>query len=158
MADVFTREKRSEIMSRIRSRGTAPELRLYALIREILGPRWRVHLNVRGLPGQPDAMIPRLRLIIFADGCFYHNCPRHGHHPKSNRSYWDPKLVRNVRRDAANRRKLRMLGYSVWRFWEHDFKNPTIARTFRLLERRLDRILANRQGGKVTRPLPLRAR
>src|ERR1035441_964074 len=94
MADIFDVRKRSEIMSRIRSFGTTPERRLYALVRETLGPRWRIDLNTRTLPGQPDVFIPSLRLVLFADGCFYHGCPRHGHQPKSNQEYWLPKLAR----------------------------------------------------------------
>lgn len=137
MADVFSKQKRSAIMSRIRSSGTSPELRLHAMVREILGHRRRVDLNVTRLPGQPDILIPSLRLAIFADGCFYHNCPVHGHQPKSNETYWTPKLARTTRRDKANRRKLRSLGYAVWRFWEHDFKGRDVERTYRSLRIRL---------------------
>jgi DNA mismatch endonuclease (patch repair protein) len=113
MADVFTPEKRSEIMSRIRSSGTTPEARLCAAVREALGGRWRIDMNVRTLPGQPDVVVPGLRLAIFADGCFYHGCPEHGHVPKSNVGYWLPKLVRNRRRDRASRRALRRMGFAV---------------------------------------------
>jgi DNA mismatch endonuclease (patch repair protein) len=92
MADVFTPEQRSEIMSRIRSSGTTPEARLCASVREALGGRWRIDRNVRTLPGQPDVVVAGLHLAIFADGCFYHGCPEHGHMPKSNVDYWLPKL------------------------------------------------------------------
>lgn len=143
MADIFTPEKRSEIQSRIRSSGTKPEDVLYAAIRSILGPRWRIDRNVTELPGQPDILIPSLRLVIFADGCFYHCCPKHGRRPKTNGRYWWPKLKRNVLRDAANRRRLRALGYSVWRFWEHDLKGRAMARTYCRLERRLQKRAAN---------------
>jgi DNA mismatch endonuclease (patch repair protein) len=129
MADVFTPEKRSQIMARIRSSGTSPETSLCTLVRESLGGRWRIDKNVRTLPGQPDVVIPSLRLAIFADGCFYHGCPEHGHTPKSNVDYWLPKLVRNSRRDRANRRALRRMGFAVWRFWEHELKGRRIART-----------------------------
>ena len=93
MADIFNVAKRGEIMSQIRSAGTIPEKRLYVLVREALGFRWRIDLNARALPGQPDLFVPSLRLVLFADGCFYHSCPRHGHQPKSNRKYWLPKQV-----------------------------------------------------------------
>jgi DNA mismatch endonuclease, patch repair protein len=137
MADVFTPEKRSEIMSRIRSTGTTPEARLWTMVREALGGRWRIDKNVRSLPGQPDVVVPSLRLAIFADGCFYHGCPEHGHVPKSNVDYWLPKLVRNRRRDGANRRALRKLGFAVWRLWEHELKGRRIARTQLTLTRKL---------------------
>jgi len=92
MADVFPPEQRSEIMSRIRSSGTTLEARLCASVREALGGRWRIDRNVRTLPGQPDVVVAGLHLAIFADGCFYHGCPEHGHMPKSNVDYWLPKL------------------------------------------------------------------
>ena len=63
MADGFTPEKRSEIMSRIRSTGTTPEARLWTLVREALGGRWRIDKNVRTLAWQPDVLIPSLRLV-----------------------------------------------------------------------------------------------
>lgn len=138
MADIFSNDKRSAIMSRIRCAGTAPERRLYAMVREIVGPRRRVQQNVTTLPGRPDIVIPSSRLIIFADGCFYHSCPAHGHEPKSNQEYWTPKLARNVRHAASSRRKLRAMGYSVWRVWEHDLKGAAnIARTFNRLRNML---------------------
>ena len=137
MADVFTREKRSEIMSRIRSSGTTPEAGLCASVREALGGRWRINMNVRTQPGQPDVLVPGLRLAIFGDGCFYHGCPEQGHVPKSNLDYWQPKLERNRRRDRANRRELRKMGFAVWTFWEHELKGKRIARTQLTLKRKL---------------------
>lgn len=137
MTDIFSRAKRSAIMSRIRSTGTSPEVGLFALVRDTLGHRWRVLRNVRSLPGQPDVFIPELRLVIFADGCFYHGCPIHGHTPKSNPKYWRPKLRRNKTRDGANRRALRRMGIGVWRFWEHDLKGTKLKRTRKTLTSRL---------------------
>lgn len=126
--DIFTIKKRSEIMSRIRSAGTSPENRLYLMLRQSLGLRRRIDRNVRDLPGQPDFLIPSLRLAIFADGCFYHCCPRHGHTPKSNTHYWVPKLARNRKRDAASRKALRAMGFTVFRAWEHDLKPKRLER------------------------------
>lgn len=136
MTDVFSKKKRSEIMSRIRSSGTNPEERLYRIVRQILGHRWGIQRNVTALPGQPDVYIPSLRLAIFADGCFYHGCPQHGHNPKSNRAYWVPKLIRNLQRDSSNRRKLRGGQIFVWKFWEHELKGQELWRTYERLERR----------------------
>jgi len=137
MADVFTPEKRSEIMSRIRSSGTNPESRLCAALREALGRRWRIDTNGRTLPGQPDMVVPGLRLAIFADRRFDHGCPMHGHVPKSNAGYWLPKLVRSRRRDRASRRDLRRMGFAVWRLWEHELGGRRMARMRLALARRL---------------------
>lgn len=137
MADMFSSTERSELMRRIRSSGTKIEVRLHELVRAALGPRWRIDQNARDLPGVPDILVPSLRLAIFADGCFYHSCPTHGRPPKSNRGYWVPKLARNVRRDRRSRRALRVLGYAVWRFWEHDLTGRAVAKTLLALEHRL---------------------
>lgn len=137
VTDVFSRKKRSEVMSRIRSRGTALEEILYGLVRSSLDGRWRIDRNVKSLPGCPDIVIPRLHLAVFADGCFYHGCCRHGHIPKSNRGYWLPKLARNCARDRSNRRKLRGMGYSVWAVWEHALEGRRLVKTAASLHRRL---------------------
>jgi DNA mismatch endonuclease (patch repair protein) len=138
MADIFSRAHRSRIMARIRSSDTKPEGRLSNLIRVALGGRVKLLQNVRNLPGQPDFYIPSLRLIIFADGCFYHGCPAHGHLPKSNRAYWRPKLKRNLNRDRRVSRTLRRLGYGVWRIWECALKGRKADKTFTKLKKRLD--------------------
>jgi DNA mismatch endonuclease, patch repair protein len=105
-------------------------------------------MNVRTLPGQPDVVVPGLRLAIFADGCFYHGCPEHGHVPKSNVDYWFPKLTRNQRRDRANRRALRRMGFAVWRLWEHELKGRRMARTQMALARRLKSRLGQHRSRK----------
>lgn len=137
MPDIFTAEKRSQIMSRIKASGTVPERQLYDLVRLVLGRRWRIDSNVQNLPGRPDIVIRSLSLVIFMDGCFYHSCPVHGHIPKSNKAYWSPKLGRTTQRDKSNRRRLRSRGYAVWRFWEHDLKPASIDRTHNNLSKRL---------------------
>jgi DNA mismatch endonuclease (patch repair protein) len=139
MTDVFDRAKRSQVMSRIRSKGTSLEETLYRLIRQSLGSRWRIDRNVQSLPGQPDVVIPFLRIVVFAHGCFYHCCVRHGHLPKSNTEYWAPKLESNCRRDRRSRRRLRALGFSVWTIWEHDLEGRRLQRTCLIIGRRLEK-------------------
>jgi DNA mismatch endonuclease (patch repair protein) len=101
MADKHTPEQRSANMARIRSSGTTPEQRLYLAVRDALGYRWRIDRNIRALPGCPDVVIPSLRLVIFADGCFFHGCPKHYRAPLSNTEYWVPKIAGNIARDKA---------------------------------------------------------
>jgi DNA mismatch endonuclease, patch repair protein len=149
MADVFRAEKRSEIMSRIKSKGTRVEETLYSLVRHLLGPGRRVERNVVSLPGRPDIVVRSLRLAIFADGCFYHCCPRHGHKPKSNLGYWLPKLARNSLRDRTSRQRLRRLGYSVWAIWEHALEGGRLQHTRVIIQRRLRRIEALKRNEKL---------
>ena len=137
MADIYSREKRSDIMSRIRSKGTKPEARLLGLVHQAIGKKRKIIENDPRLPGKPDITVPSLHLAIFCDGCFYHVCPRHGHIPKTNQRYWRAKLETNIRRDRANRARLRRMGYAVWRFWEHDLKPARIENTYAVLKRRL---------------------
>lgn len=149
MPDVFDPQKRSQIMSRIRSTGTTPEVLLYQIVRLSLGHRWRIRRNVRDLPGQPDIFVPTLSLVVFADGCFFHRCPEHGRIPETNRSYWGPKLAGNVRRDIQNDEKLRSLGYSVWRYWEHDFRGKNLSATRKKIADRLNqRVTDWKNGGR----------
>ena len=137
MADVFDAAKRSEVMSRIRGSGTSIERRLFAIVRETLGPRRRMVRNAKSLPGKPDVFVPALSLALFADGCFFHQCPDHGRVPKSNADYWEPKLVANARRDTRHNRELRAQGISVWRFWEHHLEGARLKDTTLSLARRL---------------------
>ena len=140
MTDIFARDKRSEIMSHIRSRGTRPEQLLFELVRSMVPPNLALVRNAKTEPGCPDVLIPSLRLAIFCHGCFFHSCPIHGHLPMSNQEYWRQKLQRNVRRDRSNARKLRKRGYSVLTFWEHDLKVSQMTKT----SKRLGRAIAQR--------------
>jgi DNA mismatch endonuclease (patch repair protein) len=117
MADVFSKAKRSLVMSAIRSQGNRDtEVKLASIFKMsgIIG--WRRNIP---LPGKPDFVFQRERLAIFVDGCFWHGCPLHGRNPDSNRAYWLPKLARNRARDLAVTRELRRRGWRVLRLWEH---------------------------------------
>jgi len=121
MADVFSKEKRSEVMSRIGSKNTKPELAFRKALHR-LGYRFRVH--VTALPGKPDIVLPKYYTAIQVRGCFWHshNCID-GHLPKSNKGYWKPKLQRNKSRDRRNDQALRKLGWRVVRVWECQLRN-----------------------------------
>jgi len=130
--DIFSVNRRSEIMAAIRSSGTKPERLVLELtrrlVRQELGRSTRILANATFVPGTPDVYVPSLRLALFVDGCFFHGCPIHGHIPKSNKRYWTRKLIRNVRRDDRVRRNLRRNGLSVWRFWEHELRRTVVER------------------------------
>lgn len=116
MPDVFTSEFRSAIMARVRSKGNAStEQRVVRLLRAHGLTGWR-----RGtkLPGSPDFVWRRERVVLFVDGCFWHGCPEHGEIPVSRVAYWSAKLTRNAKRDRAVSRTLRGMGWIVLRVWE----------------------------------------
>lgn len=110
--------KRSRTMAAIRGKNNrATELRLrMALVRAgIRG--WET--NVEELPGKPDFFFRKKRVAVFVDGCFWHGCPKCGHYPKTRRSFWKTKILRNKERDKKNRQKLRREGIRVVSIWEH---------------------------------------
>ncbi|NVM23811.1 MAG: very short patch repair endonuclease [Desulfobacterales bacterium] len=114
--DTVTKEKRSWIMSRIRSNNTKPELVLRRSFYH-RGLRYRIHYD--NLPGKPDIVFPKQRLAVFVDGCFWHGCPECYQPPKSNRKFWKDKVRMNRKRDRKQTRQLKRLGWTVLRFWEH---------------------------------------
>jgi DNA mismatch endonuclease, patch repair protein len=121
----ITTVQRGQLMSRIKSCNTGPERQLRSLLRQFGPPRLRIRYNEGTLPGKPDAYIPRWKLAIFVDGCFFHVCPKHGHIPKSNRNYWTKKLAGNQSRDNRRSKELRRLGLTVMRFWEHELHSTS---------------------------------
>ena len=122
MPDVFTKAKRSAVMSRIRGHGNKDtEIALAMLFRRHRITGWRRHQNIFG---KPDFLFRRQRLAVFVDGCFWHGCPRCYRRPKSNRKFWDSKLARNRKRDRKVSRELRRLGWRVIRIWGHSVEFP----------------------------------
>jgi DNA mismatch endonuclease (patch repair protein) len=139
MPDVFTPEKRSQVMSRIRGKGNRDtELVLCAILRANKITGWRRHLR---LFGRPDFTFRKHRLVIFVDGCFWHLCPKCANIPKNNRKFWVKKLAQNQERDRAVNRELRSKGWMVIRFWEHELTKPTA------VVRRLFRSIPELKGG-----------
>lgn len=122
MPDVFTKAKRSEVMSRIRGRGNkATELRLMAIFRQFGITGWRRHQPVFG---KPDFVFRQQRVAVFVDGCFWHGCAKHSNMPVNNRAFWMKKLTGNQIRDRLVTRTLRKGGWRVVRVWEHDLRKP----------------------------------
>jgi DNA mismatch endonuclease, patch repair protein len=118
MGDVFTPEKRSAVMSRIRARGNRDtELRLIALFRQRRITGWRRNARVFG---KPDFVFPRDKLAVFVDGCFWHRhqgC-KFAYTPKSRLEFWRRKFDNNVARDKVVTDTLRQHGWKIMRIWE----------------------------------------
>lgn len=124
MADKFSKETRSKIMSSIHGKNTKPEV----IIRKILwsgGERYRIH-NI-AVFGKPDITIMKRKLVIFIDGCFWHGCEKCYKEPKSNISFWRKKIITNKNRRIEVRKELKSSGWNVLEFWEHEInKNPNL--------------------------------
>ncbi|MEY3896883.1 MAG: mismatch endonuclease Vsr [Verrucomicrobiota bacterium] len=127
MADVFTPEKRSEVMSRIRGRDTKPELALRSMLHR-LGYRFTVNgPKNKSLPGKPDIVLPKYRTVIFVHGCFWHgheHCPEF-RIPRSRTDWWDAKISGNRARDARNEKALLKMGWHVLTIWECALKTAS---------------------------------
>ena len=123
MADVFSKEKRSWIMGRVKGANTKPEM---VVRRWLHAHGYRFRLHRADLPGKPDIVLAKYRTVVFVHGCFWHGHPGCGHAdlPASNREYWEKKIGRNVVRDRERRRELRKLGWRVVTIWECSTRDP----------------------------------
>lgn len=135
---------RSRVMRAIRSRGNrSTEVRLrYALVGAGLSG-WRMH--PADIPGTPDFVFDRERVVVFVDGCFWHGCPSCRSAPKTNRAFWRAKFARNTQRDQHTINTLRSSGFSVLRLWEHELKVDTRACVRRIRQRLAQRLGSKRQ-------------
>jgi DNA mismatch endonuclease (patch repair protein) len=115
--DRLTSAQRSHVMRRVKSKNTTPELIVRRLLHSC-GYRFRLHLA--GIPGTPDLVFASRKKIVLVHGCFWHShkgCP-HFRRPKSNLSFWAPKLKRNIARDIRVIRALKKLGWKTKIVWE----------------------------------------
>lgn len=131
MPDIFTKEKRSIIMSKIRGKDTKPELTIRKLL---FSHGYRYRLHVGDLPGSPDIVFTKKKKVIFINGCFWHghNCKR-ATLPSTNKEVWELKIKKNVTRDINNYAALIKLGWRYLVVWQCEIKKSNIE----LLEGRL---------------------
>ena len=126
MTDVFTPEKRSAVMRRVKGRDTAPEWKVRRMLRAA-GIGYR--LGGCGLPGRPDVVMKGRKVVVFVHGCFWHghDCPRGARKPRSNADYWAAKIARNRARDARVEAELTAAGWRVLTVWECRLREPDFA-------------------------------
>jgi len=116
MADTVSKEKRSQIMSRIRGKWTKPEMFAHNYLKSA---KVRHKMHPKEIPGRPDVLFKDNNIALFIDGCFWHKCPTHYRLPKSNVSFWRKKIRDNVARDRRVTRELKKQGdYRPVRVWE----------------------------------------
>jgi DNA (cytosine-5)-methyltransferase 1 len=121
MSDIFEADKRSEIMSHVKNKGTEPELYIRKLLCELGYNRYR--LKTSQLKCSPDIVFPRLKKAIFINGCFWHghSCSR-GSLPKSNVNFWRDKINKNIIRDNTNYEELKKLEWDYLIIWQCEIK------------------------------------
>ncbi|MFW6383403.1 MAG: very short patch repair endonuclease [Nanoarchaeota archaeon] len=122
MGDVFSKAKRSELMSKIRSKNTKLEVNFR---KKVFAKGLRYRIYPKNIPGKPDMVFPKSKLAVFIDGCFWHKCPKCFKEPVSNKDYWIKKIQYNVDKDKRINQEIENMGWRVLRFWEHEIKkNP----------------------------------
>lgn len=119
MVDIFSKEKRSEIMSKVRSKETKIEIQLR---KELWKAGYRYRKNASGYFGKPDVLLKKHKTVIFVDSCFWHGCKKHLRLPSTNKKFWKEKIERNMERDKEVNKHYRKIGWRVIRIWEHQLK------------------------------------
>jgi DNA mismatch endonuclease, patch repair protein len=130
MSDIFSKEKRSEVMSKIRGKDTKLEIKVRKWL-HAQGIRYRK--NVRTIMGTPDIAIRKYKVCVFINGCFWHGhegCPAF-RLPKTHQDFWKAKIERNRQRDIEVHQQLRDEGWDVIVLWEcrlnEDFENAMVS-------------------------------
>jgi len=119
MADIFTKEKRSDVMSKIKGKNTSIEISFRRALWKAGLRGWRIHWGKYRI----DVAFVKKKIAIFIDGCFWHGCPGHYKKPKTGKSYWIPKIRANRKRDRKTTKALEAEGWGVVRIWEHEIKD-----------------------------------
>jgi DNA mismatch endonuclease, patch repair protein len=131
VTDFLSRETRSRVMARIRSRDTSPELALRRALHAAGVRGWRCH--AKQLPGKPDVAFTRWKVAVFVDGCFWHGHPGFFTPGKSG-PYWDAKIARTKERDAQANAALAALGWTVLRLWDFEIEQDIARSVVRVQE------------------------
>src|SRR3989344_4366639 len=117
--DKFTKKKRSDIMSKIRSRDTQVEKIIF---RELSKRGIYFQKYYKKAIGNPDIALPSKKKAIFIDGDFWHGYQFSKLKKRLPKKYWLAKIKNNIQRDRRNRAKLRKAGWKGLRIWEHEIK------------------------------------
>ena len=143
MPDKFSKEKRSNIMSRIASKETKLEIE----VRKFLFSKgFRYRKNVKSLPGAPDIVLGKYKTVIFLHGCFWHRheACRRSKLPETRSEFWEKKISANVSRDKRNINLLEKLGWNVLVVWQCEIRNRVER------EQRLAALVSQIRGGKAS--------
>ena len=145
--DVYSPEKRSAVMRRVKGRDTAPEMTVRRLLR-----RARIGYRLGGcrLPGRPDVVMKGRRVVLFVHGCFWHghDCPLF-RWPKAREAFWREKIGRNRERDGEVVAKLGLAGWRVLTIWECSIRGPGRIGADAVLPRAADWLGSTKGAGEI---------
>ena len=131
--DKLTKKKRSELMSKVRSKNSKAELIIF---RELRKRKIYFAKHVKKIIGTPDIVFRRKKVVVFIDSDFWHGHPERGTMPKTNTEYWSNKIKENKERQIKVNKELKKQGWKVVRLWEYDIK--------RNLEESIEKIISPR--------------
>lgn len=120
--DIFTPEKRSELMRNIPNKHTRPELLMRKTL-FALGLRYRLH--DKKLIGRPDIVFRKDRVVVFVDGDWWHGRNYEANHSRYTQ-YWQEKIKKNILRDEQVNRQLELDGWKVFRVWQKDLEKEPV--------------------------------
>ena len=132
MPERVSPEVRSRTMAAVKSKNTSSEIKARKAL-HAAGFRFRLHR--KDLPGKPDIVLPKYRVVVMVHGCLWHGhqCKRF-RWPVANAAYWRTKIERNMARDAANMEALVLADWTVKVVWDCQLKEG-IATLLRDLDR-----------------------
>ena len=117
MTDIFSKAKRSEIMSKVKNKDSKIEI---AFRKALWKKGFRYRKNVGAYFGKPDLVLKKYKTVIFVDSCFWHGCRKHCVLPASNKKFWEKKIERTKQRDKEVSKYYKKEGWQALRVWEHD--------------------------------------
>lgn len=117
MADIFSKKKRSEIMSKVRNKDSKIEIEFR---KKLWKAGFRYRKNSTKYFGKPDILLKKYKTVIFIDSCFWHGCKKHCILPVSNKKFWKDKIDGNIKRDREVSKYYKIVGWKVFRIWEHE--------------------------------------
>lgn len=121
---VYSRKKRSEVMSSVKSKNTKHEIYVRSCLHKA-GFRFRVN-KYKNLPYKPDIILPKYNIAVFVHGCFWHSPYRKcASTPATNTEYWQKKFENNIDRDKKEIIMLENLGWNIRIIWECELKIVT---------------------------------
>jgi len=120
MPDTVSKKKRSEIMSKVKSKDSKIEVDFR---KAIWKAGFRYSKNPTKYFGKPDLVLKKHKTVIFVDSCFWHGCKKHCRIPSIRKNYWTQKIARNAERDKEVSKHYKKQGWNIFRVWEHEISN-----------------------------------
>jgi len=131
MTDIFSKKKRSEIMSAVKGKETKLEI---GFRKKLWKAGFRYRKNSSKYFGKPDIVLKKFKTVIFIDSCFWHGCKKHGSIPQTRKTFWENKIQRNRERDKEVNQFYKKTDWKVFRIWEHDLENKNFVFNFKKIK------------------------